>query len=483
MDWPRLNYTPLAVRLVMLLGIMILPFVAYTFVRSYEIRSTLEAEVAHTNLEKATNIAHLLDQHVASTKDLVTAIAASEPARSGDTTALAAWFREMFGTFTTYSNIIYVDANGDILVAARWLASPRATNVADTVYFKRAMASNGPVIGDFMHGKLSGTPVVHVATPVYDRDGHKRGVVAAALDMTRIQRELLHFTDSTKTVIALVDSRGTLLARSAGDPRMIGTNVASTMPMFREMVRRESGTGKVLAPDGMVRVFAFAHSEAAPWYVRVGTDANVIAAQTAARQRDNVVIFVALALVAFAGWLWLGRDMERLHRETQRLALVDPLTGLWNFRKLDYDLESHLNRSRRYGQPLSCLMIDIDHFKDFNDEYGHIAGDRVLKCIASVISDAVRESDLVYRYGGEEFCVLMPDTDKEGARSVAERVRAAVESECFVLEDSGVECRLTVSIGIATFPEDALDVGELLKRSDFALYDAKRAGRNRVEVY
>lgn len=485
MDIAAINtrYTPLALRLVLLLCVMTIPFVAYTVINSFETQREQKAQIARQNLEKAEDLAHTLDQYFVGTKNLLVAISNSEPAITGDLETLDAWLKDIFGQYTYYSNIIYVDTNGDILVAARGLARPRAINVRDTTYFQRAQQTQALAVGDFMFGRISGTPVVHVCVPVFGRDGKVRAYLAAAIDMTRIQRELKRLSGTTETVVALVDRNGTLLARNVGSERDIGSNMKDIMPRFSWMITQDKGTGTVVAPDGATRVFAFARMSIPDWYVRVGTDSRTIAAAVAARRYENFKLFVPLLLIALAGWLWLGRDMERLHREAHRLSLVDPLTGLWNFRKLDLDLHSHLTKARRYGHPVSFLMIDIDNFKNFNDEHGHIAGDTVLKCIAAVISDAVRDADEVYRYGGEEFCVLMPETPKDGAVQVAERIRESVQQACFTLDESGTECRLTVSIGIATFPEDALEIGDLIKRSDFALYDAKRSGRNRVATY
>jgi diguanylate cyclase (GGDEF)-like protein len=462
---------------------MIIPFFAYSILSSARIQRELEAQVAQRNLEKALGLAHTLDQYFIGTKNLLVSISHSEPAVNGDLERLDTFLKKIFGQYTYYSNIIYIDTNGDILVAARGLSRPRAINVRDTAYFQRAQRTQTLAIGDFMFGKISGTPVVHVCIPVSDSEGKTRAYLAAAIDMTRIQRELKRLSGTTETVVSLVDTNGILLARNVGSPLEIGKSVKDIMPRFKWMITQERGTGTVVAPDGTTRVFAFTRMSIPPWYVRVGTDSGVIAREVKARRNENFKIFLALVLVALTGWLWLGRDIEMLHLEARRLALIDPLTGLWNFRKLDLDLHSHLAKARRYGHPLSLLMIDIDNFKAFNDEHGHIAGDQVLKCIAAVISDAVRDADEVYRYGGEEFCVLMPQTSKEGAIHVAERIRESVQESCFVLDESGKECRLTVSIGIATFPEDALEIGDLIKRSDFALYDAKRSGRNRVVTY
>ncbi len=169
------------------------------------------------------------------------------------------------------------------------------------------------------------------------------------------------------------------------------------------------------------------------------------------------------------------RDSEERYR---RLSQVDPLTGLFNSRLLHEQLQVELERSERYHRPLSLMMLDCDHFKRINDSYGHLEGDRVLQCLAQVIRQTLRSSDHAYRYGGEEFVVLMPETGLSAAMHLAERLREGFAAN--VLETgSGQQLRCTISIGVAEMihGEDELS---LLRRADDAGYEAKRRGRNCV---
>ncbi len=129
----------------------------------------------------------------------------------------------------------------------------------------------------------------------------------------------------------------------------------------------------------------------------------------------------------------------------------------------------------------SFLMIDVDHFKKLNDKYGHLAGDQVLREIAAIIQGNIREIDIAGRYGGEEFCVVLPDTDRDGALYVAERIRQATKETSIKAYDTVVES--SVSIGISTFPQDGKKASELIDKADWALYRAKKQGRNRVCVF
>jgi len=167
-------------------------------------------------------------------------------------------------------------------------------------------------------------------------------------------------------------------------------------------------------------------------------------------------------------------------RETMELALTDGLTGLQNRHYLDMHLGALVERAGARGRQLSVCTIDIDAFKSVNDTFGHEAGDDVLRGFAQRIRSAVRGADLACRYGGEEFVVVMPDTAAEVAARVAERLRAAIEAEPFELKQSGRSIRMTASFGIASLAGRIETQTDLLRRSDRALYEAKRDGRNRV---
>ncbi|MBC7259590.1 MAG: GGDEF domain-containing protein [Chloroflexi bacterium] len=173
-------------------------------------------------------------------------------------------------------------------------------------------------------------------------------------------------------------------------------------------------------------------------------------------------------------------ELER-QEELYRRATRDSLTGLHNRQYLLERLNEELARARRHHFPVSFLMIDVDHFKLINDRLGHAAGDRALAVVAGILRDNVRSEDTVARYGGEEFAVLAPFSDVMGARILGERLRSLVERNDWSKGEGRMP--LTISVGAATFPDDA-DAGlDLIHKSDIALYRAKHAGRNRVVNY
>ena len=162
------------------------------------------------------------------------------------------------------------------------------------------------------------------------------------------------------------------------------------------------------------------------------------------------------------------------------MAITDSLTGLLNRRRGILKLGEQLDMAKRYDQPFSCAMVDIDYFKYVNDVYGHLVGDNVLRQIATILSQSVRKVDHVYRVGGEEFLILLPNTEKKSAWETAERIRKIVEQSRHPF--NGENISYTVSFGVSSFDIDAQNVEELLENADIALYEAKSKGRNRVEI-
>ncbi len=175
----------------------------------------------------------------------------------------------------------------------------------------------------------------------------------------------------------------------------------------------------------------------------------------------------------------LTEEVEEANRLLQHEAEHDALTGAYNRHRLEGDLLEELSRAKRYDHPLSLVMFDIDHFKRINDDLGHITGDHVLKEVARSVWELLRKHDAIFRYGGEEFLLLLPETDLQGALAVAEKARATVEALSLSLNGKSLP-GITVSFGVATAPQHGKTVDLLLQVVDSALYRAKQEGRNRV---
>ena len=174
-------------------------------------------------------------------------------------------------------------------------------------------------------------------------------------------------------------------------------------------------------------------------------------------------------------------DKIRLFNEARRLSLTDPLTGLYNTRFFYEELSREVERSQRYGKPFSIILYDVDNFKSVNDNFGHQAGDEVLRSIAHILMGAARSADTVARYGGEEFILILPETDRDKAASLAERIRKAVESSIFQHNEDSID--ISISGGVACCPQDSPSAKGLLYCADMAMYMAKGLGKNRVVCF
>lgn len=172
---------------------------------------------------------------------------------------------------------------------------------------------------------------------------------------------------------------------------------------------------------------------------------------------------------------------KKTEEELLKLASTDPLTGAFNRREFSALAEREAKRSRRYDRPLSIMMLDLDHFKELNDNHGHAAGDKALQRFTTICCNALRNIDIFGRWGGEEFVALLPETNAENAAVIAERLRKLVsETE---IEFNGEKLKFTVSIGVAQFKPNEYALENPLARADAAVYDAKKAGRNNIAIY
>lgn len=178
-----------------------------------------------------------------------------------------------------------------------------------------------------------------------------------------------------------------------------------------------------------------------------------------------------------------NKELSQLKEIAEELSITDGLTQLYNYRYFISYLDMEIKRSRRYCHPLSLLMLDIDYFKNYNDCNGHPAGNVVLAQLAEILKNSCRETDVITRYGGEEFAIILSETDSHSAMLVAETIREKVGSSIFPLTENQPRGKITVSIGLATLPKDAEDLEELVTKADQALYWAKKTGKNKAVLY
>ena len=184
-------------------------------------------------------------------------------------------------------------------------------------------------------------------------------------------------------------------------------------------------------------------------------------------------------LQLIAGQVAVKLDLSNAHEQIREMAMVDGMTGLKNHRTFQQAFDTMLVRASRRRDALCLILMDIDHFKQLNDTYGHPFGDEVLKKVAKILGSAARKVDLAARYGGEEFTLILEDSDADGGRQIAERIRTEIEALRIPNEEHG-DVAVTISMGISSYPRDGEEKDELITHADQALYLAKQTGRNRV---
>jgi diguanylate cyclase (GGDEF)-like protein len=197
-----------------------------------------------------------------------------------------------------------------------------------------------------------------------------------------------------------------------------------------------------------------------------------------ARQFDRGKLELLSILASFAA---LAIYNAKLHNKTKLLAITDALTGLHNHRYFQQLFAQEMGRAKRYRKPLSLIILDVDDFKKFNDSFGHAAGDRVLAAIGSIIDKTLRKVDFAFRYGGEEFVILLPETRQDSAILVADRLRERIANESPGIIADTADRGVTVSVGVAAFPENGTSREELFEVADRLLYQAKESGKNQVQ--
>lgn len=178
----------------------------------------------------------------------------------------------------------------------------------------------------------------------------------------------------------------------------------------------------------------------------------------------------------------LYKELEAKSRKLEKIATTDGLTGLFNHKYFYERLTEEFSRAIRHNLNLSCIMLDIDHFKKVNDTYGHLQGDNILRNFSEILKTSIRHTDIAARYGGEEFSILLPHTDTTGAFLEAERIRVHVSTRNF--SEAKHPLYITISLGISSYPHEMIkSAGDLVKNADIALYEAKRRGRNQTIIF
>lgn len=442
---------------------------------------------------------------------------------------LREYLRSLHERFTDFEQLAVLDADGRVLATSE--AAPHPVHLVGD--WQKQLRQDGQIVGDAYWEDEKGKLIL--AVPVQRTDGRLIGAFAAEINLAPVQAQLRSFlTDSATGAVYLVSDSGRIIASSREiSERLLGTTIAPAT--LAPLAKLDTAAMSYTNFEGREVLGTLRKVPQVRWSVisEVSADAALDQVQRF-RNFGLLVITVLLLLVAGLAYrlgLLIVRPLERLadganevamgdldvdlpgdtsgagevgaltgvfnnmvarlragrqqlasanetlrakNQELEQLSVTDGLTGLANHRALMQRLNEEGIRSGRNKRPFSVIMADVDHFKTYNDEFGHPEGDQVLKKVAAILKDSTRTVDCVARYGGEEFAVLLPETEMAGALEVAERVRSRIEAAEF-------PCRkITLSIGVAEYPKDADTTKEIMIAADAALYGAKRAGRNQV---
>ncbi len=366
------------------------------------------------------------------------------------------------------------DAQGQLTIDAASF-DPAPENRADEEYFQ--VHRNQPDLGLFVSRPMlhRGAYSIVLSRRITGEDGKFLGVVAGSIRFSYFHDLFGRLHLGADDVITVFRRDGTVIMRTPFDLDVIGHDL-SQVPGLHQVLTEPSGSySRPSVVDGLTRLFVWRNSGSA-LVVQVGKRLDNILNLWRTEATRIGAIMTALILFVVATTLFLAREISRRAQAEERLeelATTDALTGLKNRRKFDAEIDLEWRRAARNGTPVALLMLDADHFKSYNDTWGHQAGDQVLVGIAICVSDSVRRAgDCAARFGGEEFAVLLPGLSNIEAFRVAETIRLKVEH----WSEDPVS---TVSIGVASMiPSASLDWSDLIEAADKALYAAKANGRN-----
>jgi diguanylate cyclase (GGDEF)-like protein len=434
--------------------------------------------------------------------------------------------------FISYDELAIIEVQGNTVASSAAQASP--VNMPDK-WLDTARAGKRIIGVPYREDAVSNAVMV-IGEPIQDGQGSLLGVLVAKLNFQTIGSSLETYVQGQEVVLKLVTQEGFLLAGS-GSARAEPLKPVLTKEVAERLFSGDSGPLGYEGFEGGTVVGTLKKVPELNWGVVAEKDREKAYAQII-RLRNLTLLLVAAVLIVIglcAYWLGvamvrplrlltggaarvsagdldvdvpvrtrteigyltevfnhmvaklrLGRQelataneaLREKNKQLEEFSITDSLTGLYNRSHLMETLAGEVARSRRHYHPFTLLMMDIDHFKSYNDTYGHLAGDEVLRRTGLLLKESIRNCDYAARYGGEEFIVILPETGPENGVETAERIRNQIAEK--EMGSDGTPLKVTVSVGVASFPKDGDDPHSLMKRADVALYEAKRRGRNRV---
>lgn len=478
------------------MAVVMLVFVAteaWRFWRDYRAAFTV-AENSVVNLARASA------QHAEDSIRQVDAITAALAERlEGDGFAnldrprLHALLRQQVQIMPQLHGLFVYGADGTWLATDHTVTAPKANN-ADRDYFiyHREHTGRQIRIGSVVKSRSTEELIIPISRRLNFPDGSFAGVLLGTIKVDWFVRYYGDFQIDQSGALVLAKRDGTILVRRPFVEQVLGSSLADS-EVFRDYLpyANEGVVETVAVVDGTPRLYAYRALTSYPLVVQAGLSRDAI---LAAWRQDVIksigVLLVLLLGLSLFGWVVLRQLRERIvieralhqaHQTLKDLALTDSLTGLGNRRRLDAVLDVEIARARRQGYPVALVMMDLDFFKAYNDRYGHLAGDQCLRRVAEVLGQALkRPADLAVRYGGEEFTLLLPDTDGHGAGLIVQETLQQLRR--LAIEHAGSPFGVvsaSAGIAVAHSAQQPISSQALVAEADAALYEAKRQGRDR----
>ncbi|MDP9265205.1 MAG: sensor domain-containing diguanylate cyclase [Chloroflexota bacterium] len=407
---------------------------------------------------------------VASRGSLRQAVAAGD---AGAIVAILADRGPLFGD--DVQRIFVLDLTGTMLAIEPPAPETVGKSFAHREYFTGVSRNWTSYVSGADASGLRDGPAVVVATPLRDTSGRPVGLIAALIDVGQTRAWLAPLGTGFDDVY-LLDQKGTIVFAQADAQNASVLRDVSTYPSVSAMLAGATVQGEVSdLLDGSPSLVAAATVSGIGWHVIVGRSPTLLEASAAEVSRAFVWLRLALLSALLVAGFVLSRTTMRLLRATQRQALTDGLTGLYNRRHLERELRALTALAKRGGQPFSILAMDLDGLKALNDRRGHAAGDVALQLVARALEHSIRPYDIAVRTGGDEFVVVLPQTNTESATVVAARVRARIRESAAALAAPGID----TSVGVATWHR-GMSADAVVAVADAHLYEAKQLGKGRV---
>jgi diguanylate cyclase (GGDEF)-like protein len=444
------------------------------------------------------------------------------------------YFRSLLGKFEEYEELVLLDLSGKTLATS----AKEATPLKMPQGWLETARSDEPIVGKPYLDQSSQTPVMVIAAPILTGRNRLLGLLAIKLNFKAMGSMLENYAHGEALDLHLITKEGVLLVSSLPIPLKTLRKIMIEKTLDR-LFSEEGVPLKYIGYQGKAVVGTLNQVKDLDWGVVAEKDRQQAYAEIIRLRNLTLGLFAGVLLLtglcAYLLGLSIVRPLARLtkgadkvsagdlevdlpvlsrsevgyltqvfnqmvarlrkgreqlaaanealtekNRELEILSITDSLTGLYNRKHLMESLSGEIGRASRYEHPFALLIIDIDHFKKFNDTYGHLAGDEVLRKMGKLFQKSIRSCDYAARYGGEEFIIVMPEIGRDEGVKAAERIRANLAKE--KIDANGHSVAVTISVGVASFPEHGDDAQGIISKADAALYQAKKRGRDRVVV-